>query len=228
VEHLAVHNLVLAVRDARFMSLLNQFELVTADGQGIRLALSIVSNVHLMDRVTARDLMVEICKRAAQTGLGIYLYGDEAGTIQRLRERLLCRFPNLRILGSEASVFRALSVTEDSELVDHINASGAAFVFVALGCPLQEHFVFEHRSKIRAVQLCVGSAFKIFAGDRVIAPAWMQRAGLEWVHRLCQDPKRLFVRYLWTNTFFTYLVVRSLLRSWVRLDKRDPSSARGL
>ena len=212
VEHLAVHNLVSAVRDPHFLRTLQDYDVVTADGQPICFAIRLLHGVRLDDRVTARELMLKLCATAAWRGLPIYLYGDEEGTVQRLRERLLARFPRLQIAGCEGSVFRALTSDEDAALVQRINASGAAFVFIALGCPFQEFFVRAHRDRVRAIQLCVGSAFKGLAGDRRIAPRWVQRTSLEWLFRLAQDPVRLGKRYLVSNTLFIAL----LWRAWWR------------
>jgi exopolysaccharide biosynthesis WecB/TagA/CpsF family protein len=211
VEHLAVHNLILAVRNAGFLKILEQFNLVTMDGQGVRFAMRALRSARSKDRVTARELMLAICQKAEMTGHGIYLYGDEPGTLQRLQVRLLERFPDLRILGGEPSVFRPLSEFEDTTLVARVNNSGAAFLFVALGCPLQERFVFDHKDRMRPIQLCVGSAFKFLSGDRRIAPRWMQRMGFEWLHRLAQDPRRLAMRYLTTNSAFACLSTLALL-----------------
>jgi N-acetylglucosaminyldiphosphoundecaprenol N-acetyl-beta-D-mannosaminyltransferase len=210
VEHLAVHNLILARRNADILRMLNAFDLVTMDGQGVRFAMRTLQGMRTKERVTARELMLAVCRRAEVTGHGIYLYGDEPATLRCLQARLLEWFPKLTIVGGEPSVFRPLSELEDAALVTRVNDSGAAFVFVALGCPLQERFVFERRKKIRAIQLCVGSAFKFLAGERNIAPHWMQEIGLEWLHRLIQDPRRLAVRYATTNTAFAFLFILAL------------------
>lgn len=223
VEHLAVNNLITGVRKPVFREMLNHFDLVTVDGQPIRFALRLLYGLKSRNRVTARELMSQICARAARTGHGIYLYGDEAPTLNQLRLKLGSSFPGIRILGSEPSVFRALTNSENTELVRRINASGATFVFIGLGCPIQEEFVFNHRQRIRAVQLCVGSAFKFLAGERRVAPVWMQRFALEWVHRLAQDPSRLWRRYLYTNSTFLYLLGVNLLRNifWKLVKSRD-------
>lgn len=222
VEHIAVHNVVLGVRDPAFRALLNDFDLVTMDGQGVRGALRLLNGITSHDRLTARELMQWICARAAREGLGIYLYGDEPVTVSRVRQRLLERFPGLRVVGCEPSLFRPLTDSENADLIARIHASGAAFVFVALGCPLQERFVHEHRHTIHAVQLCVGSAFKFIAGERVIAPRWVQRAGLEWLHRMLHEPRRLWRRYLYSNAAFVGLVGAELGHRFLRAMSRYP------
>jgi exopolysaccharide biosynthesis WecB/TagA/CpsF family protein len=212
VEHLAVYNLVTAVRDPSFLKTLRDFDLITADGQPIRFAIRLLHGYRMKDRVTARELMLDLCAAAAKQGLGVYLYGDEAGTVQALRARLAERFTGLAIVGSEPSVFRPLSPEEDAALLKRIHESRAAFVFVGLGCPLQERFVRAHRGRLHAIQLCVGSAFKSLAGERRIAPRWMQSMGLEWLFRLAQDPRRLARRYLVSNIWFIGLLWRAWLR----------------
>ncbi len=212
VEHLAVYNLVTAVRDPSFLQTLRDFDLITADGQPIRVAIRLLYGHRMKDRVTARELMLHLCKAAAREGLGIYLYGDEAGTVNALRARLAEQFAGLAIVGSEPSVFRPLTAAEDAALLQRIHASGAALVFVGLGCPLQERFVWEHRGRLNAIQLCVGSAFKALAGERRIAPRWMQSLALEWLFRLAQDPRRLARRYFVSNIVF----IRLLWRAWLQ------------
>jgi exopolysaccharide biosynthesis WecB/TagA/CpsF family protein len=86
--------------------------------------------------------------------------------------------------------------------VERIERSGAGLGFIGLGCPKQDHFAFDQRERIRAVQVCVGAAFDFHAGAKRMAPAWMQRRGLEWLFRLGQEPRRLAGRYLTTNTLF--------------------------
>jgi N-acetylglucosaminyldiphosphoundecaprenol N-acetyl-beta-D-mannosaminyltransferase len=112
----------------------------------------------------------------------------------------------------EAPPFRAQTAAEDDAAVGRINASGARLVFVGLGCPKQEVWIAAHRGRVRAVMLAVGAAFDFHAGTRERAPPWMQRSGLEWLHRLFTEPARLWRRYLVTNTLFVLRVVPQLLR----------------
>ena len=92
----------------------------------------------------------------------------------------------------------------------HLFISGAGLVFIGLGCPKQDIFAYEHRDKFQAVQVCVGAAFDFHAGAKPMAPGWMQRYGLEWVFRLCQEPRRLWKRYLVTNSLFVWKVATEM------------------
>jgi exopolysaccharide biosynthesis WecB/TagA/CpsF family protein len=128
--------------------------------------------------------------------------------VAALEANLVDRFPALRVVGCEPSLFRPLTPEEDEAFVRRVNDSGAGLLFLGLGCPLQETFAYEHRHTIKAVQLCVGAAFDFHAGNKRMAPGWMQRSGLEWLFRLTQEPGRLWRRYLVTNATFCLLFAR--------------------
>ena len=211
VSALAVHGLVSGVLDSHLWSILNDFDLLTPDGQPIRLALNYLYRLKLSDRVYGPFLMMHICQRAMEENISIYLYGSHKNVITPLKLYLLKRFPELRIAGCEPSVFRPLTEIEDQDFVRRITASGAGIVFIGLGCPLQEKFAHAHRQAINAVQVCVGAAFDFHAGKKKMAPAWMQRNGLEWLYRLTQEPRRLWRRYLFTNGLFVvYFLMQAL------------------
>jgi exopolysaccharide biosynthesis WecB/TagA/CpsF family protein len=134
--------------------------------------------------------------------VSVYLYGGSPAVTEKLRRNLLDRLPGLEIAGYEAPPFRPLTPQEDDQVIQRINESGAGIVFIGLGCPKQDLFAYEHRERIRAVQVCVGAAFDFHAGVKPMAPGWMQRRGLEWLYRLLQEPRRLWRRYLVANTVF--------------------------
>ncbi len=120
-------------------------------------------------------------------------------------------FPDLQIAGTASPPFRALTEEEDEAEVARINASGAGTVWVSLGCPKQEKWMAQHKDRVQAVMIGVGAAFDYHAGTITRAPVWMQNTGLEWLHRLFSEPRRLWRRYLVTNTLFILLVTRQLL-----------------
>lgn len=211
IDFMAVHGLVSAVRDPLQRDRLNRFDVVAPDGQPVRWALNRFHRAALDDRVYGPEMMRRLVHDAAEQGIGIYLYGSTHEVIQRLQDNLTRAFPTLIIAGAEPSLFRPLSAEEDAALVQRINDSDAGLVFLGLGCPRQEVFAFEHRDRIRAVQLCVGAAFDFHAGTKPMAPTWMQRHGLEWLYRMLTEPGRLWQRYLVTNTIFSALYVRRLV-----------------
>ena len=202
VDFSPVDMVVQASRNASFRAKLNSFDLICPDGQPVRWFLNYFHKTGLRDRVCGTTAMLRVCEAAAQAGVSVYLYGSTPHTLARLKQTLLSKFPNLSLAGVESPPFRPLTDEEDESVVRRINASGAGVVFVGIGSPKQEHFAWEHRDRINTVQLCVGAAFDFIAGTKKRAPEWMQRAGLEWLFRLCQEPRRLWNRYLSTNSRF--------------------------
>jgi exopolysaccharide biosynthesis WecB/TagA/CpsF family protein len=174
--------------------MINDFALVTPDGQAVKLALNFLHRAGIRQRVCGPDLLPRLCQAAAEQDVSVYLYGSTAETVGRPRKEFLRCFPALRVVGCEPSVFRPLTPEEDRELVARINRSGAGIVFLGLGCPLQEGFAHAHRHSIDAVQVCVGAAFDFVSGVKRRAPKWMQDHGLEWLFRLKEEPRRLFRR----------------------------------
>lgn len=207
VTALAVHGVMEAARDAEMGRAVRGFDIVTPDGQPVRMALNLFHRAGLADRVYGPTLMLRLCAEAAERGVGVYLYGSTPETVARLADALRRRLPGLAVVGAEPSVFRELSAQEGEALGARIRASGAGLVFVGLGCPRQERFAHRHRDVVGVPLICVGAAFDFHAGTKRQAPAWMQRHALEWLFRLGQEPRRLAGRYLRTNTAFVLRLV---------------------
>jgi N-acetylglucosaminyldiphosphoundecaprenol N-acetyl-beta-D-mannosaminyltransferase len=223
ISALAVHGLMSGAIDREHKFRLNHFDLLCPDGQPVRWALNLLYKVGLVDRVYGPNLTLKICARAADEGTPIYFYGSTADTLESLRQNLAKTFPTLRVAGMEPSKFRRLSSDEKAELAERINDSGAAIVFVGLGCPKQEMFAFEFRNLIKMPILAVGAAFPFLAGKLRQAPAWMQAAGLEWLFRLGSEPRRLWRRYVYLNPMYLILLsVQALRLSRFATDGRRP------
>ena len=141
----AAHGVVEANEDPGYRAMINDFALVTPDGQAVKLALNLLHRAGIRQRVCGPDLLPRLCKAAAEQDVSVYLYGSTAETVGRLRKELLRYFPALRVVGCEPSMFRPLTAEEDRELGARINRSGAGIVFLGLGCPLQELFAHAHR-----------------------------------------------------------------------------------
>lgn len=215
VDFLPVSVLIETAQNPAFQSRLNSFDLVCPDGQPVRWCLNHFHRAGLRQTVNGTTTTLRLCEAAARENIGIYLYGSTHETLRKLQANLLARFPTLRISGVESPPFAPLSPGEKKAAAQRINASGAGFVFVGIGSPRQENFAWEQKSQIKGVQLCVGAAFDFIAGTKKRAPEWMQKAGVEWAHRLCSEPVRLGKRYVVGNSRFTVLVARKLLRSAV-------------
>jgi exopolysaccharide biosynthesis WecB/TagA/CpsF family protein len=212
VELLSVHGLIEAGKSPEFGDALRRFAMVAPDGQPVRWALNWLHGTGLEDRVRGSDLMLRLCARAAEDGVGVYLYGGTRDVLLRLCEGLRDRYRGLRIVGAESPPFRALTPEEDRAAVERIERSDAGLVFIGLGCPKQELFAAAHADRIRGVQLCVGAAFDFLAGTKATAPRWMQEWGLEWLFRLASEPRRLWRRYFVANSQFLVRLGRELVR----------------
>jgi N-acetylglucosaminyldiphosphoundecaprenol N-acetyl-beta-D-mannosaminyltransferase len=206
-----VHSVVTARLEPDFMRIVNEADMATPDGMPVAWTLRRQGFV-LQERINGPDLMWRYCELAAANAYPVYLYGSTEETSAALRSRLLHAFPGLVIAGAISPPFRALSAEEDEAIVEEINASGAAVVFVALGCPRQERWMAAHRGRVRAVLIGVGAAFDYHAGRVRRAPKWAQNAGLEWAFRLMSEPRRLWRRYLLTNVLFVFYSLKRFFR----------------
>jgi N-acetylglucosaminyldiphosphoundecaprenol N-acetyl-beta-D-mannosaminyltransferase len=210
VSALAVHGLMTGALDATHRHRLNEIDLLVPDGQPVRWALNRLYSVALPDRVYGPNLTLELCRRAAAEGLPVFLFGGDQPLLDELSARLCQLSPGLQVAGTRASRFRTLSTNERAALVEEIRASGARLVFVGLGCPRQEVFVYEMRDALSLPLVAVGAAFPFHAGRLPQAPAWMQRRALEWLFRLASEPRRLWRRYLLLNPLFVMLLLLQL------------------
>ena len=211
---LAVHGVITAATDRGHRYRLNSFDLVTPDGQPVRWALNLLYGTHLSDRVYGPTMMLRVCKEAVARGIAVYLYGSNQRVLDKLCARLVELCPGLKIAGSQPSEFRQLSEEEQTVAADRIRNSGAQIVFVGLGCPRQEVFTYEMSRQLSMPMLAVGAAFDYHAGLLQEPPAVLQRVGLQWLYRLVQEPRRLWRRYLFTNSQFIGLFLAQWIGVW--------------
>lgn len=205
-----VHVVVSASRDAAYRDVINGSDMAMPDGAPVAWMLRRLGFAG-QSRISGPDLMWTLCAKCAEEGMPVYFYGSTKATLAALNTRLRASCSGLLIAGLESPPFRSLTKDEDEAAVADINASLAGIVFVGLGCPKQERWMAEHRGKVNAVMIGVGAAFDFHAGVVKRAPKWMQDNGLEWLHRLASEPRRLWKRYLVTNTLFILGAVRQLL-----------------
>lgn len=206
VSALAVHGVMTGVMDDIHRHRLNQLELVVPDGQPVRWALNMMHGTKLKDRVYGPNLMLETCKAAAGEGVPVFLFGGKKELLEDLSKNLLKMYPKLQIAGMLPSKFRTVSEEEKHEIIDTINASGAAITLVGLGCPRQEVWAYEFKDDLKMPVLAVGAAFNFHAGQLAQAPPLMQKFGLEWLFRFTKEPRRLWHRYMVLNPYYVSLV----------------------
>ena len=191
-----VHTTVTAYRDEEYRKVQNGSILNMPDGK----PLSIVQKLRgytQAGRVPGPDLMPAIFKLSEKRGYRHYFYGSTPETIEKLGIRLKEAYPRLQIVGMYSPPFRALTEEEDKKICDEINELKPDFLWVGIGAPKQEMWMWKHQEKIHnTVMFGVGAGFNFFAGTLDKAPKWMEKASLEWLFRLSKEPKRLWRRYI--------------------------------
>ena len=203
------HVVVTASQDATYGKVIASADMATPDGAPVAWMLR-REGFPGQQRINGPDLTWALAKACEADGVSVYFYGSTTETLEKLRVCLSAAFPMLRVAGMDSPPFRQLTAAEDAEAVERINSSGAGIVFVGLGCPKQERWMAEHKGRVQAVMIGVGAAFDFHAGTVSRAPAWMRNNGLEWLHRLGSEPRRLWKRYLVTNTLFVVGAIRQL------------------
>lgn len=200
-----VHTTVMAYDDESYRVIQNSALLALPDGK----PLSVVSRKRgypQAERVAGPDLMAEIFKASVQKGYCHYFYGSTQETLTALSNQLQEKYPGIRIEGMEAPPFRELTREEDAACIARINQAEADIVWVGLGAPKQEIWMYAHKDSIKGLMIGVGAGFDFHAATVKRAPKWMQNIGMEWFYRLCQNPKRLWKRYVSTNWRFIRLL----------------------
>lgn len=201
-----VHSAVTALDDPSLSRALSQADMVLPDGAPIAWVMR-RKGFPKQTRIAGPDLMWRLCNQAQNSGTSIFLFGSKPETLYRLENNLQEAFPRLKIAGSLSPRFGEWSPDEERNYITAINDSGAGLIFVGLGCPRQEIWMADNRERIRGVLLGVGAAFDFHAGTVQRAPKIFQALGLEWLHRLLSEPKRLWRRYLYSNSKFIYYLV---------------------
>lgn len=200
-----VHTTVMAHENPVYLKVQSESAMSLPDGK----PLSVIGRkkgAADMDKVTGTHFMQNIFTSSCFEGKRHYFYGTTKENLERMIQKVKMDYPDLQICGYEPSIFRELSDQEVEELAQRMNQSKADFIWIALGAPRQELLMNRMKHKVDGLMTGVGGAFNILAGIIDDAPMWMQNAGLEWFYRLCKEPRRLFKRYVVTNSkFMMYL-----------------------
>lgn len=205
-----VHMTIEAYQSKTFCEIVNNADMATPDGMPLAKAMKLLYGIE-QDRVAGMDLMPDLMKVSEEKELSIFLYGSTEETLQKITKKASKEFPNLKLF-TYSPPFRALSNEEKYNTVKMINNKKPNFVFVALGCPKQEKWMAEHKGKVNSCMIGLGGALEVYAEVKDRAPQWMQKYSLEWLYRLIQDPKRLWKRYVMTNTLFIFLLFIQIMR----------------
>ena len=208
-----VHMVMEAYDDPSFSAIVNGADLVVADGRPVVWACRLLGR-RGVTQVRGFDLTTHLCAVAERDRLNVGLYGGSPATVQAVRAELLRRCPGLRVTFVRSPPFRPLTPEEDVADLEAIRSAEVHLLFVGLGCPKQERWMAAHRDGLPCTAVGVGAVFDMLAGEHRPAPRWVQRAGLEWVHRLTQEPGRLWGRYARHNSRFIGYVGAQCARRW--------------
>lgn len=227
ISPIASHTLVKAHFDAYLYKILQKFDYLLPDSQWVRWSIPFLygKSKKLDNRVYGPQLMLEVCKLSSKNNFRVFLYGNTDAVLLTLKKRLIANFPKLKIVGTEASVFRNLTKKELSLFLKKLDKSKPNICFISLGSPKQEVFSYELSRKLTKslVIIPVGAAYNFISLSEKQAPSYMQDVGLEWLYRLINDPKRLYRRYLIFGSMYILMILQERLfiyfqtfKGWIR------------
>ena len=206
-----VHGVMEAQKDRDFLAILNSAFLVTPDGMPT-VWVGRMQGQPDMDRVFGPEFMLEVCKQSVGWGSRHFLYGGREGVAEELARRLNCICPGVQIVGTYTPPFRQLAEAERVELAEAIEHAAPDIVWVGLSTPKQEKFMAEYLPLLRTkLMVGVGAAFDLHTGYIRDCSPWIKRAGLQWAHRLAQEPRRLWKRYLINNPKFLLAIAAQFI-----------------
>lgn len=206
-----VHMCMEAFDSPIFSKVVNEADLIVPDGWPLSAAQKILGYKEA-SQVRGQDLMDYICCLSNDKDLTIGLYGGSSvEVLQKVQSNIIGNYPNVDIKYSYSPPFRSLTLSENEKVVADINNSGVGVLFVGIGCPKQEFWMAEHKGSLNCVMIGVGAAFDFISGEKKHAPKWVQKSGMEWLFRLCSEPKRLWKRYFKHNPRFIWYFVQQWL-----------------
>jgi len=206
-----VHTVIEAQADTDFRAILNNSFMTTPDGMPLVWVGKIQGNPGIR-RVYGPDYLMAMCGVSARRGYRHFFYGGKPGVAERLAVLLLEKFPGLEVCGTDTPPFRPLTPSEEDELEARVARAKPDVFWVGLGSPKQERFMAKYCGRFDTkLMVGVGAAFDIHSGAVKEAPKWMKSAGLQWLHRLLQEPRRLWKRYLICIPSFLWMITLQLL-----------------
>jgi N-acetylglucosaminyldiphosphoundecaprenol N-acetyl-beta-D-mannosaminyltransferase len=206
---LNVAKLVHMRKDRALRESVNSCDIINIDGMGVVWGARLCG-LNIPERVSGVDLFLRLLEMSAQEGFPVYFLGARQEVVQKMVQCMGERFPDLNIAGWHHGYFW----DDEESVVRDIQSSGAALLFVAITSPKKENFINKWKDKL-GVQFVmgVGGTFDVMAGKTKRAPKWMQRIGLEWFFRLCQEPRRMWKRYLVTNSIYAWLLLKERIKT---------------
>lgn len=207
-QHVVVNvaKLVNMLDDEQLKKSVHSCDIINIDGMGVVLGARMLGH-EVPERVAGVDLFHELLAMSASNGFPIFLLGATEDIVSTTSNRVQQLYPQLRVAGFHHGYFW----DNEAELVTKVRESGAKLLFVAITSPKKENFINLWREQLGATFVMgVGGTFDVVAGKVSRAPLWMQRWGLEWFYRVAQEPRRMWKRYLVTNSKFAWLLLKAI------------------
>ncbi len=204
-----VNSVLAAIKDPQVLSIYNASEYVLCDGTPIKWAAGFL-NTPIVERITGLDLLPNLVAHCAKHDFSIFLLGASPGVGEQLKKTIHAQYPHCKVVGVYVPPFmKVFSEEENIKMIDAINAVSPDVLLVSLTAPKQDIWIAENLHRVNAsIQIGIGGAFEVMAGLAKRAPKWMHAAGLEWLYRFIQEPKRLFRRYFIEAPLFIPLILK--------------------
>jgi len=207
-----VSTLVDCQKDQLYKDIVNQASMVTPDGMPV-VWLARSKGAKQIERTYGPDLLLKLTDVGQSKGWRHFFYGATQETCDLLERRLKYLFTDVNIVGKIVPPFKTKAEKESEDILFQINKADPDILWIALGSPKQDYWMYHNRPYLNAsVLVGVGAAFDFISGLKPQAPQWMRNSGLEWLFRLCCEPKRLWRRYLIGNALFVFYILKDLLR----------------
>ena len=206
LQHVVVNvaKIVNMQKDPLLAESVNACEVINIDGMGVVFGARFLGH-DVPERVAGVDLFHELLKMSGQREFPVFLLGATNDVVTTTAEKVKALYPNLTIAGFNDGYFW----DDEEAVVNKIRESGAKLLFVAITSPKKENFINKWQDKLGVdFVMGVGGTFDVVAGKVKRAPVWMQKAGLEWLYRVLQEPGRMWKRYLVTNSKFAWLLLK--------------------
>lgn len=202
-----VHTITEALRNTKYKEIINNSFLSLTDGKPLSI-IAKLKGIRNITRIFGPTFMEKTLDWGQKDGLKHFFFGSSEETLNKMLKNISLKYPNAKIVGHFSPPFKdRFSEEENNFFIKIMNESGADLFWIGLGAPKQEIWMYENYKKLnKGIMIGIGAGFDYLAGNIKHAPEWMKNASLEWLYRLIQEPKRLWKRYLVTNTLFLFNV----------------------
>jgi len=212
-QHVVVNvaKIVNMQRDPQLDASVRECDIINIDGMGVVLGARLLGH-DVPERVAGVDLFHELLAMSVRKGYSVYLLGAKDEVVGETARRVQQLYPGLKLAGYHHGYFW----DDEEAMVNKVRESGAQLLFVAITSPKKENFINRWRDQLGVTFVMgVGGTFDVVAGKVKRAPVWMQKWGLEWLYRVIQEPRRMWRRYLVTNTKFAWMLLKAKLAKWL-------------